>query len=488
MSHFTKVGFASASTVGKFAAGAVIAVSLSAPFINIRSSQSSTHTPSEQEARVAKKTARREPAARTARRPAPAAHGTVTSTAAANPKTENETGSFSGEVPVAAHVESPGNLPGEVEKSYSSNNYNYVDLNPIMRAYVEGLGVPPGVGDWNQFGCELFPGQTGGQADFGWRQDHRVPVVADPKYKNVAAKILSNAGFRPVFYLDAPLGTRKGYGRPWDWVPDPVIDDPILTGWKHANGKVVVGHDLQHWSFKHLASLAGRHDFTEQSLAAKVMLWRMAASMGGMLRTEYFKNTIHSSREVGRALDFAIDCAKFSVMDDQDADAILAWVKNAVIPSVREDGIGFVYQPGQQGYKTEPQLGSVDYWFPWQDGLEAAGIDRFGQFLQTLPEKELSDLGTVMRMKARTIAGKTASVITDDGNCPKAVGMDGKIAWVGDEGYGYAVWCYRALRIAGAHAKANAVFERFKAKPEWWSWFVEPNGTYNPKLGLNLDK
>jgi hypothetical protein len=48
------------------------------------------------------------------------------------------------------------------------------------------------------------------------------------------------------------------------------------------------------------------------------------------------------------------------------------------------------------------------------------------------------------------------------------------------------VWCYRALRLANANAKAQAVFERYKDSPEWWSFFVEPDGNYTP--GLNLQK
>lgn len=389
--------------------------------------------------------------------------------------------------PIASGTEAPsdhGRFGAAQSLPSAKPNVSYIDLNPIVRDFCNLLNVDPGSLEWAQWGCELFPGQTGGQSDFGWRQDHRVPNVNNPKYKQAAAYILTNAGYRPIYYIDAIGGTRKGYGRPWDWVADPVIDDPILTGWKAPNGKVVVGHDAQHFSLKYLAALAQGDKLTDECIAAKVFMWRMAAEIGGMLRTDYFKETIHSSREVGRTLDFAVDCVKYSLLDDQDAQAIIDWVTNAVLPSILPNGIGFVYKPGQQGYKTEPQLGNVDYWFPWQDGLEAAGLDRLGRYLQSTDYKPFIDAGNLIRVKARAIAMNTANVISHTGNCPKAVGMDGKIAWVGDEGLGYAAWCYRALRIAGDHEKANTVFDNFKDKPDWWCWLVEPDDNFNPKLPI----
>ena len=56
-----------------------------------------------------------------------------------------------------------------------SYNLPYTDLNPFMRTYCDGLGVEIGSDWFLAYGCALYPGQTGGQPDFGWRQDHRIP-------------------------------------------------------------------------------------------------------------------------------------------------------------------------------------------------------------------------------------------------------------------------------------------------------------------------
>ncbi|MBI3820628.1 MAG: hypothetical protein HY286_18215 [Planctomycetes bacterium] len=386
-----------------------------------------------------------------------------------------------------AQIDTQGTESGNVSPPaiYSSA---YLDLNPFVRAYCDGLAVLPGSTGWNEWGCALFPGQTGGQPDFGWRQDYLVPDSHSPKYPAAANFILTNAGYRPIFYMDPPNAMRKGYGRPWDWTPDPNIDDPIFSGWiSPYNKSIVVGHDVQHISLKFLAALATDNSntaFTNEAIMAKAFMWRYAAMVAGQLRTDYFKTTIHSSREVGRILDFAVDCVNNALLDDQDAGAVLDWVKNAVLPSIYPTGVGFIYDPSQQGYKPEPQLGAVDYWFPWQDGLEAAGLDRLGRYLIAYGTKEYTDLGTILQMKARLIASNTANVISHDGNCPKAVGVDGKIAWVGDEGYGYGAWCYRALRISGQDGKADVVFQRYQNKPDWWCWLVEPDGSYNPLLSI----
>lgn len=383
---------------------------------------------------------------------------------------------------VATPAEPAVSAPGWY--SYDSQNVPYVDLNPYVRAWCDLLNVSAGSGEWLQFGCELNPGQTGGQADFGWRQDHRVPPVSNPRYVKTAAAILANAGHRPVFYIDPPKGLRKGLGRPWAWVPIPGVDDIATTGWNAPNGKIVIGHDLQHFSLKFIDALARKQEVTEQGIAAKFMMWRFAAQAAGMLRTDYYKNSIHSSREVGRLFDFVVDCAESSIIDDQDAETFLAWTENAVIPAIQPDGVGFIIKPGDVGYKIEPNLGNVPYWFPWQDGIMAVGMDRLGAYLEKVGTSSQQQLGTQVRVLARKVAVNMANFITEDGAVPKAVGLDGKLSWVENEKYGYGVWCYRALRLAGANKKADAVLERYKKSPEWYSWFVEIDGNYNGTLGI----
>lgn len=360
---------------------------------------------------------------------------------------------------------------------------SYTDLNPWVRAYCDTLGVEIGSDLWRSFGSELYASQTGGQADFGWRQDHRIPPVSNPRFERVAKAILSNAGYRPIFYLDDPDALRKGYGRPWDWLPDSTIDDPLTEGWKSPNGKLVTGYGAQHISLKFIAALAAVPTPNEYSEMARAFLWRNASVVGGWLRTSYYHD-LHSSREVGRMLDLVCDAVEHAWIDPYDGGAILDWTENVVLAQIQPNGIGYVLKPTDQGYKPEPNLGAVPYWYPWQDGLMVGGMYRFGVLLQESPLGDLQILGQKVIAMARKVAGNMASVITDDGACPKAVGLDGKVSWVENEKYGYAVWCYRALRIAGAHEKANAVFERFKSDPSWWPWFVEADGSWNPNLPM----
>ncbi|MFN0207802.1 MAG: hypothetical protein ACKVS6_15955 [Planctomycetota bacterium] len=395
---------------------------------------------------------------------------------------------------VVTNNHAPGHTPppetaGETLYLASQLSLPYIDFNPQVRAYCDiTYGVAPGSPDWLKWGCALNPGQGGGQPDFGWRQDHVVPGQGHPGYEMAARAILANAGYRPIYYIDAPNGMRKGYGRPWDWIPDPAVDDIISTGYKAPDGKVIIGHDVQHFSLKFLNVIASNPVLTDETLAAKVFMWRFAAQIAGTLRTNYFQEKIHSSREVGRTCDFMVDCVTNSWMEDHDAQTFLDWVKNVVIPTIGPDGIAYIYKPGDDGYKPEPNLGAVPYWFPWQDGLMAAGMDRLGSVLIEKGSPLQKTLGGQIKAAARAVAIKMASVITNDGAVPKAVGLDGKLSWVENEKYGYGVWCYRALRIAGANVKADAVIKRYKNEPAWWSFLVEPNGEYNSELPMNSNR
>lgn len=366
----------------------------------------------------------------------------------------------------------------------SSSSVSYVDLNPYVRTYCDTLGVEIGSAYFLAWGCEIYPGQTGGQADFGWRQDHKIPKVGTPEFDVAANGILANAGYRPIFYLDTFDAKRKGYGRPWTWIPDPVIDEPLTESWFAPNGVMVTGHDMQHFSLKFLAALAAKPTPNEKSQMAKAFLWRYASVVGGWLRTDWCKTGYYSSREVGRVLDFVCDVANVGYMDMADAQAILDWVEYVVLPQIPANGMGYIYKPTDQGYKTEPNLGDVPYSYPWQDGLMVPGMERFGVLLENHGNKQQKRLGSELRAKARLIAKHMASVITDDGACPKAEGIDGQLSWVENEKYGYSVWCYRALRIAGAHAKADVVFNKYKNDSYWWPWFVEPDGKWNKALPM----
>jgi hypothetical protein len=391
----------------------------------------------------------------------------------------------SGLPPALLQILGAAGASGKPNRGNPQYSYNlpYTDLNPFMRTYCDGLGVEIGSDWFLAYGCALYPGQTGGQPDFGWRQDHRIPPANLPEFDRAAKAILANAGYRPTFYLDSPDALRKGYGRPWDWVPDPLIDDVLTEGWKAPNGKLVVGHDAQHFSLKFLAALAANPVPNEYSNMAQAFMWRYASIVGGWLRTEYYQS-LHSSREVGRLLDFVADVIDVAWMEPEDAVAIINWARHAVVPSIYPDGTGYVYYPGDQGYKPEPNLGTVPYSYPWQDGLMAPGMYRFGHILMDTNFPEFVNLGNDLVHQSRRVAAHVASLITDDGACPKAEGLDGKLSWVENEKYGYSVWCYRALRIAGAHAKADAVFARFKDDPNWWPWFVEADGSWNPNLPL----
>ncbi|MFN0206165.1 MAG: hypothetical protein ACKVS6_07605 [Planctomycetota bacterium] len=373
--------------------------------------------------------------------------------------------------------------PVDVTSFASSYVPDFIDLNPVVRAYCSIHGIEVGSPTWLAFGTTLFPNQGGGQPDYGWRKDHQIPEVNSADYLTVAHAILANVGYRPIFYFDNPGGVRQGYGRPWNWKADPLIDDPVTTGWYAPNSKLVIGHDIQHFSFKYLSTLAAQTDVTNEVIIAKVFMWRVAATLGGILRTNYHQY-LHSSREVGRVLDFAVDAAITSWIDDSDAESILNWVKNVVMPSVGPTGIGFVYVPGSEGYHPQPELGpgSVSYWFPWQDAMMAVGMDRLGRYLQTLHVQSLSELGIQLQALAMKVAQNVASVISADGACPHSVGIDGTLGWIDSEKYGYGVWCYRALRIAGANGKADAVYQRYKSEPKWWTWFVESDGSWNPDL------
>ncbi|MBI3820714.1 MAG: hypothetical protein HY286_18650 [Planctomycetes bacterium] len=370
----------------------------------------------------------------------------------------------------------------------TGGNLPYIDLNPDVRNYLSLLNDTIGTQEWYAYGTGIDPQQTGGQPDFGWRQDYKIPDVADPNYLKVAGLILSNAGFRPTYYVVLPGSLRKGYGRPLEWTAEPGVDDPVTTGWYASNGDLLVGHGLQHVSFKHLAALASSEPATEQTLAAQFMMWSMGVMVGGTLRTDYYQTALHSSREVGRVFDFAVDCAKCAWFDDDNAITILDWAKNTVLPSVTSDGIGHIYYPGDQGYHLDPNLGEVPYWYPWQDGLMIAGMNRLGSFLVALfpdGQGDIAYLGAALGAKARFMASKLASVITDDGKCPKAIGLNGNISWSpDDEAVGFGAWCYRALRIANANSKADAVFAKLKDNSDYWPWFVEPDGSWNPNLNM----
>jgi hypothetical protein len=370
------------------------------------------------------------------------------------------------------------------EPNFAQNPPTYIDLNPYLRSFCETLGVEIGSTTWLAYGCELYPGQTGGQNDFGWRQDHAVPAVGSQEFARVANAILSNAGYRPTFYLDKPQAMRMGYGRPWTWVPDPTIDDVLSEGWYAPNGKLVTGHDMQHFSLKFLAALSSVAVDNEQKFFAKAFMWRYMGIVGGWLRTDFCKAHYYSSREVGRVLDFVSDCVQFAPVDDPDLQSVIDWIEFTVLPQIPTNGMGYIYKPTDQGYKPEPNLGVVEYSYPWQDGLMVPGMWRFGGLLIETSDPHLQSLGQELRDKARSIAIHMASIITADGACPKAEGIDGKLSWVENEKYGYSVWCYRALRIAGADGKADLVFQKYGNLPYWWPWFVEPDGSWNPNLPM----
>jgi hypothetical protein len=379
-------------------------------------------------------------------------------------------------------------LVEEVEErlagQYPITGPSYVDLNPYIRAYSDTLGVEIGSQYFTDWGCAIYPGQTGGQADFGWRQEHRIPHPDSLEFDYVANGILANAGYRPTFYLDKPDALRKGYGRPWTWIPDPAMDEPLTESWFAPNGVMITGHDMQHFSLKFLAALAANPTKNEKSKMAKAFLWRYAAIVGGWLRTEFCIASYYSPREVGRVLDFICDVANVGYMDEMDAQAVIDWVEYTVLPQIPTNGMGYIYKPTDQGYKPEPYLGVVPYGYPWQDGLMVPGLWRFGEILEKFGNAHQQEIGIELKAKARSIGKHMASVITDDGACPKAEGLDGQLSWVPSEKYGYAVWCYRALRIAGEHAKAEVVFQRYKNQPYWWPWFVEADGKWNPNLPM----
>lgn len=364
---------------------------------------------------------------------------------------------------------------------------DYIDLNPVVRDYL-GLNVNNeliGSQLWFLYGTALDPQQTGGQPDFGWRQDHKVPNSTIPGFDTIADLILANAGSRPTFYLQPPFGVRGNVGRPLGWTPDPLIDDPATAGWFAPNGALVVGHGLQHFSFKHVAALAASQPPTEKALVAQFMLWSFGRQIGAQLRNDFNKYAIHSSREVGRSMDFIIDCAQLAWIEDDDASTILDWVKFTVLPAIEPDGIGHIYYPGDQGYHLDPQIGEAPYWYPWQDALMAAGMHRFGNYLITIAgnDTNLATLGAAVVSKSRLVAAKVASVVTDEGFCPKSIGLNGNISWDPDDwALGYGAWTYRALRIANAHAKADTIFNKLKNSSQWWPWFVEPNGNWNPGM------
>ena len=104
--------------------------------------------------------------------------------------------------------------------------------------------------------------------------------------------------------------------------PGPLIDDVLTEGWKAPNGKLVVGHDAQHFSLKFLAALAANPVPNEYSNMAQAFMWRYASIVGGWLRTEYYQS-LHSSREVGRLLDFVADVIDVAWMEPEDAVAII---------------------------------------------------------------------------------------------------------------------------------------------------------------------
>jgi len=355
----------------------------------------------------------------------------------------------------------------------------YVDLNPLVRSLVDLTGVDPGSPLWLQYGCALLPGQGAAQPDFGWRQDFQIPLQGTPAYYVAANAILANAGYRPTFYLNLPSAMRMETGRPWGWSPGP-DDNPLTTAWESPFGVDVTGHDPQHYSLKFLAAL-GAHPGLHGDLA-RAFLWRFAAQIAGTLRTDYYSHSLHSSREAGRVLDFFADALLTTTVDPEDAASVLAWIQNAVLPNVLPNGIGHMYLPSDEDFIPEMDLGSVPYWFPWQDGLFAGGLDRFGQLLETYGSDWQRSLGSNMRFTAWRIATNLVSVVDWDGGVPKAVGADGQVHWIDNEKYGYGAWCYRAMRIAGADDKANMILARFFADPEFRSFLVEPDGSWAPGL------
>ncbi len=361
---------------------------------------------------------------------------------------------------------------------------SYFDLNPLIRDFVDGFGVAPGTPLWLAYGSTAYPGQTGGQSDFGWRQDHALPGFGSGAYHNVAKAILSNSGHRPIFYVDEPHALRHGFGRPWDWCPQPGLDEPVTTGWIAPNGVVVVGHDLQHYSLKFLAALAAGPPESPYREIARGFLWAFAGQLGGMLRTPYFQTEIHSAREVGRGLDFVADAARYGFFDDDDADSIVAWIRDTVIPKIVEPGIAKVFWPTDASYHPVAELGLVPYWIPWQEAVCAPGMDRCARVLQETGDPTLIALGASLRYQATRIAQNVARVVTVDGAVPHAVSFaDGAKQWTTDQ-YPLGVWCYRALRMAGAHAKADAVLARYRSDPYWWPFFVEPDGKFASTLPI----
>jgi hypothetical protein len=327
--------------------------------------------------------------------------------------------------------------------------------------------------DFSKWVLNTFSGQTGGNIAYVWRIDHMLT-------QEWVRHVIQCYALRPAHYEGAPYrqaGYNKG-SRPIDWQPDldGNLEGDLETGEYLTNGVKISGPDFEHFPLAPLVAIAKSHGYKIKTqsgeIEAQVIAMHLLKSLGnahaGMIRTKYgITDYVDSDRSIHYILRTATDGIKLGFLDEEDLNALSAYIATKVIPHYKK----LPYGSGKRVYNglfwALPAL--YDAW--------------------ALSPKAAEFLLPVLKLKAKCCL-QLAQLLPGEACTVTEVTQWGpNIAVAGKESY-YGPWGIRAMLCAAkllgsigaelCEKEAMTELAKWKDKPgeEWKAWAVDANGNY----------
>ncbi|TXG77615.1 hypothetical protein E6Q11_02480 [Candidatus Dojkabacteria bacterium] len=385
-----------------------------------------------------------------------------------------------------------------------------INFNPVFNAIADEQGIEVGSKEWLEGGLQVYGGNTGSHAAYGWRHDHLVNEI-------YPRKVFANYCHRRAFYELTPEEIQNGFqdvrypmgyeiaGRPIGWKKEDGLDlDNGQVAYLTSQGIMkVCGPDILHF---HLGPLFSVYDanlpvkaqgkMISSKLLAEWVIKYLMSTLAGEIRGNKFSASV--DRANANILHCAYHAAKRDLLLDDDKMTIHQWLIFNCL-SFYESGVGHgIESKTAEAGKYKLQIYNGLYWvLPalydlWASFPEALLKDRMGKIIKRFCQWIL-DLHEVMPSMninqiyiPREMAEGSTPPETLKGSLSPESFIKGSTDW--------SLWGYRAVHVAATFLNSQPLFDACKAiyfkhakNPANKIWLVDANGEYAKALAIQSD-